>query len=87
MDLRTADPNLGFVVGYYVSEKYTSLYPINKIENAIHTDIEDYRIYNSEDNKTEWFNITHEDAMIFVEEQLFLIIGKEVKAYYSNFDK
>tara|TARA_R110002051_G_scaffold149145_1_gene221685 strand:- start:7438 stop:7923 length:486 start_codon:yes stop_codon:yes gene_type:complete len=86
-DLRTADPNLGFLVGYYIPEEYTSVYPIHIIESVIHSELESYRVENFEDNKTEWFKINYEDAMLAVEENIFSMFNVDLTNSHSIFDE
>lgn len=71
VNLRTADPTLGFVVGYYIPEIYSSICSVHRLENYIHYDLQNYRISNFSEGKTEWFKIHFEDAILAVEEVIF----------------
>ena len=63
-NLRTGDPNLGLLVGYYVPKR---LAPISKIESSIHYDFKDYRITNHEDTNSEWFRVDFEQADMYID--------------------
>ena len=87
MDLRTADPTLGFLAGYYIPERYTSIYPMSEIESAIHFDLRHYRIDSFEDNKTEWFKINYETGMLCIEECICLMFDIDLTSHCSVFDE
>lgn len=87
MDLRTADPNLGFVAGYYMPERYTKIYSMSTIESAIHAELKDYRMENFEEGKTEWFKITYENAMLEVEERICAMFDVDLTSHCCFFDE
>lgn len=87
INLRTADPTLGFVVGYYIPEIYSSICSVHHLENYIHCDLRDYRMDNFSEGKTEWFKIYFENAMLTVEEVILSTYGIDEIGQYSFFQE
>lgn len=81
--LRTGDPGLGFLVGYFIPEKLGSA---SSVEADIHFEFQDYRVDNHEDGKTEWFKVGYDKVEIFIDEMLENWFEKE-KVSLNKFDE
>lgn len=79
--LRTGDPELGFVVAYFIPEQCHS---VEKIESGIHFEFQDQRLSNHDDGKTEWFRIDTNQAIMLIEGLLEEWCDQKISNYHSS---
>jgi len=65
--LRTADPYLGLVVTYYIPN---SVGTASSFEASIHYELQDHRIINHDEGRTEWFRIEYSQAEMLIDGML-----------------